>query len=195
MDNYNTLIIDTTREQLVVIATYKGKQASRALAIDAKKHQPLLLENIDLVLNELGICLKDIDYFSAVVGPGSFTGIRIGISTVNAFHLVTSKPLVGVNFFELMAYNEARESLLLIDAGRGNYYSAKLSGSKLDMGYLTAEEFRECKAEVKLFDKANTYIPELIAVVFGKIASGDITTTSLAPMYLRKSQAEREAGV
>ena len=78
------LTIDVTSPKLVV-AAYDGSKASYKISEESgKKHNALVMPYIESVLDELKMSIKDIDVFSCVIGPGSFTGIRIGIATMKA---------------------------------------------------------------------------------------------------------------
>ena len=67
---------------------------------------------------------SDIDLFSCDIGPGSFTGIRIGLSTIKAFLDVANKKAVGITSLETLAYNLETEDIIcsLIDAKNENVY-------------------------------------------------------------------------
>ena len=67
-------------------------------------HSEKLLPLIDKTLNEADISLKDIDYLACSIGPGSFTGIRIGLATIKAFAKVINKPIFAVSSLDILAY-------------------------------------------------------------------------------------------
>ena len=75
------LIIDTTWENLVVVGINDKKEYIRNIQLDKLNHQKTLLNTIDEVLKECVMGIGEVDAIAVVVGPGSFTGIRIGIST------------------------------------------------------------------------------------------------------------------
>jgi tRNA threonylcarbamoyladenosine biosynthesis protein TsaB len=62
-----------------------------------------LLQMVDQVLNEGNSRLDDVDGFAVTIGPGSFTGLRIGVSLLKGFVLATEKPFVGINSLEALA--------------------------------------------------------------------------------------------
>ena len=64
-----------------------------------------LMTTIDYALNKSGYELSDIDFFAVATGPGSFTGLRIGLSTVKGFAYTTGKPIVSVPTLEALAYH------------------------------------------------------------------------------------------
>lgn len=93
---------------------------------DEKTHSQKLMPIIDETLQEIAISLDNIDMLACCQGPGSFTGIRIGISTVKAFADVKNIPIVGVTSLEALAYNILAEGLIatVIDAKHDNVYFA-----------------------------------------------------------------------
>lgn len=68
-------------------------------------HSETLLPMAESLLRDLRISISEIDLFAVSVGPGSFTGIRIGVSTLKGLAFGTKKPCVGVSTLEAMAYN------------------------------------------------------------------------------------------
>ena len=75
----NLLTIDTTTDQIILGLTFNNKNYYFQGEKNCKKHNELLLTYVDGFLTDNGATLSDIDVFGVVVGPGSFTGIRIGI--------------------------------------------------------------------------------------------------------------------
>jgi tRNA threonylcarbamoyl adenosine modification protein YeaZ len=66
-------------------------------------HSKLLLKNIDSLLNDTGLKLKDIDLFVISKGPGSFTGLRVGFSIIKGFAFVLKKKVISVNSLDAFA--------------------------------------------------------------------------------------------
>lgn len=68
-------------------------------------HSEKLLGQIDLLITEAGWQLQDLDLLVSVTGPGSFTGLRIGIATVKGLAQVLGKPVVGISSLQMLAMN------------------------------------------------------------------------------------------
>jgi len=88
-----------------------------------------LLVTLEELLRESGLSLSDIDCFGVATGPGSFTGIRIGVSTVFGIAFPLGKPVYGISTLEAMARSalpseKDKTVCPLLDAGRGNVYTA-----------------------------------------------------------------------
>jgi tRNA threonylcarbamoyladenosine biosynthesis protein TsaB len=90
-------------------------------------HSEVLLPAIDQACIQTGIKITDIDLFACTIGPGSFTGLRIGASTLKGFMIGTGKPAVGVSSLAAVALNASKSSKVIcsvMDAGRGQVYVA-----------------------------------------------------------------------
>ena len=93
-------------------------------------HSQKLMPMIDESLKECKLSLKDFDLFACCIGPGSFTGVRIGVSTIKAFCDITNIPTVGINSLEALACNTLDSNIYdktdiicsLIDAKNENVY-------------------------------------------------------------------------
>ena len=88
----NFLAIDTSNGYMSVVACKNGEFYTSYTPDCAMKHSVLLMEKIDEAFDKLQMTAKDCDFFASVIGAGSFTGIRIGISAIKGFCLATGKP-------------------------------------------------------------------------------------------------------
>ncbi|MDQ5986930.1 MAG: tRNA threonylcarbamoyladenosine biosynthesis protein TsaB [Syntrophus sp. SKADARSKE-3] len=90
-------------------------------------HSEILLPALDDMCRATGIAVKDMDLFACTTGPGSFTGLRIGLSTVKGMAMATGKPVVGVSTLEALACNAMQSSLTVcpvMDARKNQIYAA-----------------------------------------------------------------------
>ena len=198
----NFLAVDTSGKYMSVIAYAQGKAFKRFLPDCALKHSVVLMQEIDAAFKLANISPKDCDFFAAGSGPGSFTGIRIGLSTVKGMCVALEKPALAVTAFDTLAYAEGSVPLLaLVDAGHDCFYAcgydkeknvvlapAFLSHGEVDS--LIASGFTPVAAS-QLFDGCLVAEPceGLLAAVLKK--QGDLLTPSaLSALYLRKSSAE-----
>lgn len=104
----NILTIDTATHVEFIGAASSGKVSDRT-RISGVTHSATLFENIDSALKELGLTIKDIDLIGVGTGPGSFTGIRIAVSTARMLAQLLEIPLVDLNTHLLYAYSASRE--------------------------------------------------------------------------------------
>lgn len=88
-------------------------------------HADKIMVTIDFLLNQLHRTIESFDAIAVSTGPGSFTGIRIGIATAKGLALAIQKPLVGISTLHAMAGSFLMNGYLcpLLDAGRGEVYA------------------------------------------------------------------------
>ncbi len=118
------LSIDTTSE-VCSVAILEDKKVIKELSNeDGNTHSVKLMPQIEQILAQTNLTLNDIDLFVCDKGPGSFTGIRIGISTIKAFCDVTNIPAIGITSLMGLAYNVDFDGYIcsLIDAKNNNVY-------------------------------------------------------------------------
>lgn len=141
--------IDTTTKFLCLGLYADGKVYGYSLET-GRKLSSLLVPCIKNVLEAAGLKVSDIDYFACGLGPGSFTGIRIGMATIKGLSVTSSKAVIGVPTMDILAENVGEEGTLIIpaiDARRGLIYSSSYRKEKGELkrksGYklLTPEEF------------------------------------------------------
>lgn len=92
-----------------------------------KQHSLVLMPMIDELFNNTGMSIRDIDGFVVSKGPGSFTGLRIGMSTIKGLSQGTKKPFISISTLDALAYNLAYTSGIIcpiLDALRDNVYTA-----------------------------------------------------------------------
>ena len=193
----NFLAVDTSSRYLSVLAVKGEKVVLRHLDDCALKHSVVLMDEVDKALKEASLTPGECDFFAAVTGPGSFTGIRIGISTAKGFAVATDKPLVSVTAFELLAYNVEDDNFYtVIDAAHSHYYVCGFDRDKkiiLDPCYLSQEEvqkrgtlygFEQLPLEnYKRLDIKDCLYPAVLA-------KSDYKSKRMEALYVRKSQAE-----
>ena len=121
------LAFDSTAKSASV-AVSDGERLLADYTIDNGLTQSeLLLPMAENVLKSLGIGFDDVDAFAAAVGPGSFTGVRIGVSLVKGLAFAKNKPCISVSTLEALAENLAPLEGILVpamDARRGQVYTA-----------------------------------------------------------------------
>ena len=119
--------------------------------LDEKTHSQKLMPLIDEVMKELKLSVWDFDLYACGIGPGSFTGVRIGVSTIKAFADVTSVPIIGINSLESLAYNALNTNYKkntdficsIIDAKNDNVYFALYKITNNTISVLIEPSFKE----------------------------------------------------
>lgn len=92
-----------------------------------KTHSQKIMPMIEQLLSDLELTVNDIDVFAAAVGPGSFTGLRIGVATIKALAHAAGKRVVSVGTLEALAYNVPYGEHIIVpvmDARRNNVFTA-----------------------------------------------------------------------
>lgn len=115
----------------------------------ARSHSADLLELISVVLREAGRSLREVELFAVALGPGSFTGLRIGIATVKSLASTLERRSVGVPTLEAIAFaaGRAERVVSLLPAGRGELF---------------AQSFRVERGSVTALDEATHIPPEIL---------------------------------
>ncbi|WP_142413217.1 tRNA (adenosine(37)-N6)-threonylcarbamoyltransferase complex dimerization subunit type 1 TsaB [Hathewaya massiliensis] len=196
-----------------------------------KQHSIITMPMIDSLLKNTGTDIKDIDGFVVSKGPGSFTGLRIGMATIKGLSQGLNKPLISISSLDALAHNLAfSEGIIcpIMDALRNNVYTAlyKFEENKLvRLSDYMAIHIDELLEKLKKYDskvifigdgtyKFKDYLVEkteglnigfaptslnlVKASSLGELGLNhlkneeDENIFSMAPIYLRKSQAERE---
>ena len=89
-------------------------------------HSETLFVTIDKALGEAGMQIREFDAFAVDVGPGSFTGVRIGVSAANALAYACNRPVIAIDSLTALYYNMPKEPRVcaLLDARNGNGYAS-----------------------------------------------------------------------
>ena len=101
----NLLAIDTSSDYLSLAVMRGGKLAGSIHRKCAMMHSSILVPSIDKVLKKARLKIADIDCFAVSVGPGSFTGLRIGVTTVKGLAYALKKKIVAVPTLDAIAAN------------------------------------------------------------------------------------------
>ena len=187
-------------------------------------HSNVIMDAVDSLFKLSGLTIKDVDRIAVTIGPGSFTGIRIGTAIAKGLAYSLKKPIVGVNELDVLAHmGENREDIIvpLIDARKERVYFSKYR--YIDNILLREEEYKDGELREILDDlkgKKVTFIGDGATVnekLINEILEKDYTIFSkansipragvaaqislrlpednlytLEPLYVNKSQAERE---
>lgn len=156
--NYPLILAIETATRAGSVAVTKGRDVLSARAGDATvSHSANLIELIDQVLQDAGAKLSDIDLFAAAVGPGSFTGLRIGLATVKALANCMGRKVLGVSTLATIAQASgiAGDVIALLPAGRGEVF---------------AQRFTTEKGSVEAFDAAAHLSPQALLDKYGDLS-------------------------
>jgi len=120
------LSIDTSGAMASVAVAIDERIAAESLLATDRTLSARLVPEIERLLTLSGLGMADIDLFAAAVGPGSFTGVRAGVATVQGLALATGKPCLGFSTLAMLALNFPLSRLpvcALLDARKSEVYA------------------------------------------------------------------------
>lgn len=124
----NILAIDTSSPVASAAVMTDGKIVGEYVISNGKTHSQIIIPLISDMLKKAGISISEIDVFSTSLGPGSFTGLRIGVATAKAFAQAMKKEVIGISSLDALCANLSccEDALIcpIIDARRGNVYNS-----------------------------------------------------------------------
>ncbi|MDH3883801.1 MAG: tRNA (adenosine(37)-N6)-threonylcarbamoyltransferase complex dimerization subunit type 1 TsaB [Desulfobacterales bacterium] len=121
------LAVDTATKSCSVAIIEAGSLSAELTTLRDQTHSKHLMELIHRGLGMAGISAAELDGLAVTIGPGSFTGLRIGVSTIKGLAHALDKPVVGISSLDALAWQCADRSYLicaLLDARKGEVYSA-----------------------------------------------------------------------
>jgi tRNA threonylcarbamoyladenosine biosynthesis protein TsaB len=122
------LAVDTATKSCSAAVTEDRSLLAELTTVREQTHSKHLLRTISAVIEKAGLHISNIDGFALTTGPGSFTGLRIGMSTIKGLALALEKPVVGVSTLDALAMQGAPARQLicpLLDARKGEVYCAR----------------------------------------------------------------------
>ena len=196
----NFLAVDTSSRYLTVAACKGGKKVVNFIPDCAMNHSVVLMDEIDKALAEVGLTPAECDFFAAVTGPGSFTGIRIGVACIKGFKVALGKKAVGVTTFDMLSYNVNSDSdyLIAIDAMHGNFYVCGYDyegAQNVEPCYLSGEQLVKMGKPVYGFEELDLPLYTKLSVkdcLYPAVVKCADRGGDLRALYVKKSQAEEE---
>jgi tRNA threonylcarbamoyladenosine biosynthesis protein TsaB len=163
----------TTRGSLAVVTEQGVAAESRSTTQEG--HSRWLLSAVDAALRGLGLEARDLEGFAVTVGPGSFTGLRVGMSSVQGLALAAGKPCVGVATLDLLGLAGAGGAptvAALVDAQRGEVFAGIYDGEGRARGEHRVATVESLTADLEgevafVGDGALRYRAEIEALVGG----------------------------
>jgi tRNA threonylcarbamoyladenosine biosynthesis protein TsaB len=116
------LALDTTSEHASLALRRDGATLAQLTLHSSEGYAHLVFPAIQRLLSDAGVSLEEIDCFAAAGGPGSFTGVRVGLAAVKGLAAASGKPVAGVSNLRALASNGNLHPV--IDARRGEVYTA-----------------------------------------------------------------------
>lgn len=196
----NYIAVDTSGKHLTLIAKKDGKIYEFFDKECGVNHSVSVMRELENLLIKADMKPAEADFFACVVGAGSFTGIRIGVSTVKALAFAAGKPVLKITSFDTLAYNiDSGKVLAVIDAKHNGFYICPYIDGKAGVAeYALKERLADFKdyifvsgEEIQGLNVRTVSVSEGLKKAVEK-KNGEISDdiNSLVPLYVRKSQAE-----
>lgn len=134
----NILAIDTSGGVCTAAVLADNRLLSEVYMDGRRTHSETLGVMVDQCLKYAELTAEDIDLFACAIGPGSFTGLRIGVGFIKGLAHASQRPALGVNTLDALARNAAGFDALvcpIIDARREEVYTATYEGGSLKSPY------------------------------------------------------------
>lgn len=182
-----TLAIDTSSKVCTVSILDNDEVLINLYNDDEKTHSVKLMPMIDEAFKKTNLNLYDMDLLVCCIGPGSFTGVRIGIATIKAFSDVTNIPVVGVSSLEGLAYNVKDNCLTsslicsIIDAKNNNVYCGlyNFKNNTCNKISIFAEDINKTISNIKHVLK-NKNFDNIVFVGDGSLVHKDLLNSSFS---------------
>ena len=137
------LAVDTSSERGSVCLSQDGETLGEVRLRSSVQHSDRLFRSIDFLFKYAPFQLGDVDLFVAARGPGSFTGLRVGLAAMDAFAAAHGKPGAGVSTLEALAWKCRVEGPMIapvIDARRGEVYGSLFHWAEGKLAVIRAPE-------------------------------------------------------
>lgn len=174
------LAVDTATESCSVAVIDGDVLLAESTSFTGQTHSRQLMNIVDTVLGQAGLKIAQMDGFAVSIGPGSFTGLRIGISAVKGLAFALNKPVVGVSSLQTLASQCGQSPYLIcpiIDARKKEVYichyrfdNGKLE--KINQEYVAppAQAIREVQGPSLFVGSGAILYQDLISASLGKLA-------------------------
>lgn len=208
------LCIDTSSKLCGVGIFENEKLIDKIELNNGLTHSETLMPILKQILEKNSLVLKDFDLIAVDIGPGSFTGIRIGVATAKAFSDSLTIPCVGIDSLEILAYQIKEPSIVCsaIDCKNDNCYfalyelrnneylilEAPSAKTKQEVTDLLDSKYsnKEIKFVGDAFSSKSLFnhlsVENLNLAALKKFTRNNFHGEEILPLYLKKSQAERQ---
>lgn len=119
------LAVTSSTAVVGVAAVSQGRVVASDEVVTDRRHAEVLAPMVASVLSEAGWAIGDLDRFAVDVGPGRFTGLRVGLATVRAMALAIDAPVVGVTSLEILAAEHEGAVVAVVDARRHEVFQQR----------------------------------------------------------------------
>ena len=214
METQNIIAIDSSSNRLKIGIMTGGDRIVKIDEFVEQSHSQIIIEKIDAVIKSSGIEKRNLSAAVVNLGPGSFTGLRIGIAVSKGIVSALGIQIIGINHFEMAAYKLRDESediyiivqfkkdqFFVVPVNSGNYFLDRLDVMKLNQlsefcqnnkfAIIGLDGQLESGQELDFTKRIISDASDLLELGSIKIERGEFDKLAeLEPLYIQKSQAE-----
>jgi len=202
------LAIDTSSSQLRLAVRFGGDRLVKSSEQVDRAHGQMIMRKLSNLLSSGGMDSKDLGGIIVCTGPGSFTGLRVGIAVAKGMAVALDIPMVGVSLFDIVAYligESPRPVLALAPQRKGEFLAVPIESGRVDYSGAATLATSDIQAEsnryrVVVIDPVASGLAvetieydasDLLRLGAARLEAGAFDNIeSLEPLYFGKSQAE-----
>ena len=183
-----TLAIDTARERLQLALILNDGAVDSEIRDIAKGHAEIIFSAIDALMARHGLAYGDIERIGVSTGPGSFTGLRIGLSAARGLGVALDIPVLGIPSLLALSLSRPGPSELIVDARRDEAYRQTFSAPGHPEG---APELVDLTQSLQVAARTNADDPMIDIVLMARFAAmADPQKFPPDPTYIRAADAK-----
>ncbi|PWB68515.1 tRNA (adenosine(37)-N6)-threonylcarbamoyltransferase complex dimerization subunit type 1 TsaB [candidate division GN15 bacterium] len=212
----NLLAIDTSSSRLKLALSFGGDRLVKSDEDVERSHGQIIIRKIENLISSSGLQQSDVDGLIVSTGPGSFTGLRIGLAAAKGIAVALNIPVLGISLFELAAWrfrSETRPIMIAVQVRRDELLIGSVREGRFDLGSVSAVPLGSLRQHVGHsaiigvgFEVARHFgdgqqegdygemeidPADLIHLGRPRLIEGErADLASLEPLYIQKSQAE-----
>jgi len=193
------LVIDTATEYVYLSLVIDGAEAGFAYQNDINNHAVTVMPLLDGILQASGVKLRELTEVVVGIGPGSYTGVRIGVSIAKMIGYLNGIPVSTVSTLALLASGSSEPKIWsFIDARRGNAFMAcfeQRDGSLIPTIPDSLENIEAFQTRIDPgYAKTVSGKPDAVKILNSGLTTPVANVHELVPNYLQVTEAERNKG-
>jgi len=211
----NILAIDASSDYLKLAVMFAGDRLVKAEGEAERSHGQVIIKRIADLMQAAGLDKRELNAIAVTIGPGSFTGLRIGLSAAKGMAVALDIPLIGISVYDVAAYklaNQPEPAYVVVPLRRDEFFVALIRDGRQEGDIHTVEvgdvpgtvgenrvgaygiDLASRFAGLKLFDISDQIKydgGDLANLALQRFKAGKLDDVAgLEPLYIKKSQAE-----
>ena len=183
-----SLLLDTHDANIKIVLYKDGKLLDNIENKDTKNHSEICIPLLERILEKNNLTVHNLNEIIACIGPGSFTGIRLGVTISKTLAYTLNIPIKTISSLE-MCYNPSIKEEYLLQEEKNGYYGAKINKEELiDYFYLTKSEFTNWKNSHSYVINHDINLEIIPNIIKNKKVQNP---HSIKPLYIKKIEVEK----